>query len=1079
MKLLPLLTAIGWLSCSCMAANEVELSSAKTPDFASVYTIDDVNNSGEPSSPEYLLRLSKLSTPLYIGDVGQINMPGTIRKGFLLFRLPPQEGSRMPKRATLRLYLSGMQSEAGTLPSVLLFHAEKWRDEAWQADGDLHGLQTSHWADNKAFSKKIPLCGPDSEPGFIELDVTEMIQSDYRRNAQPIAAFRMEVDDQKSLDPHDGLRNNYQFWGSDMVQDPQKLPTLIHPTQGRADTQPGMVQQDPDKVPTLVLSFAELTDTPILATEAIAISDEKGELAAILDGESSTKWTSKIPGAQDISVDLEHPWPVRSVEIEWGENYPSEYEVQLTDDGKTWKTVARSIFFKKPEAKGITDSKFIVHKIKPTKNATGIRLRCLKADKGVEIVDLRINGQFAFCYEPVPADAICLNKTADPEARVRDLLARMTVREKLGMVTNIDFYYIPGIERFGFAPVLMSDATSGFNVRPGRGPLTKSTSFPLASALAATWQPELAFKMGKAIGKECRGGGVGVLLGPGVNIHRTSTGGRNFEYLGEDPWLASRMAVEHIKGVQSQKVIAVIKHLIANESEFVRTSCNSVVDERTLHEIYLPAFAAAVREANVRAVMSSYNWLNGEKCGDDKTLLTDLLRGGLGHTGMVMSDWFVGVHDQAKMLGSGQNLVNPDWAGLRQTIRAQLEKDPEGAAKQLDAMIEPTLRVLFEMGIWDRPVADSTFENAKLDEHKVLSRSIAESAVTVLKNEGVLPLAKGQKILIVGDKKAVEASHSGLGSGLVYGYDQVNFFAGLKAVFGDDVAYEANPTDEMVKNADRVLYFFNMGDVEGWDRPFELPEATNRQIQSLASKNPNVIVIASTGTAFGTPWLDSVKGLVHGYYLGQEYGAAMANVLSGKVTPSGKLPFTMEKSFADSPAYGYNVVDGKPWWLSTEMPPNIKTTTIDVPYSEGIFVGYRWYEAKKKPVNFHFGFGLSYTTFKIGDLKVSADTIAKDKPINVSVTVTNTGKVAGAEVVQLYVHDEESSVERPYRELKGFQKVFLQPGERQTVTMPLDWKALAFWDVKTKSWVAEPGAFTLLVGNSSRDVQCQSRVTYK
>jgi beta-glucosidase len=834
--------------------------------------------------------------------------------------------------------------------------------------------------------------------------------------------------------------------------------------------------------PVLLAAAVASLSGRIFAVETSASSPLIGSTPmAILDGDSSTTWVSQSNEPQEITVDLGHPWPVRSVEIEWGKKYPSDYEVQMTTDGKTWRTVAHSVDFKPNSSKVWIKFKFTVHKIDPLIEATGLRIRSLKTTNGCEIVDVRINGQYPFCYEPISADAVCLNKNSAPEARVDDLLSRMTIREKVGMVAGFNFFFFSGIERFGFEPVLLNDATSGLNLRPqverDRSAISQSTSFPLAAALAATWQPELAYEMGKAIGEECRAAGTGVLLGPGVNIHRTSTCGRNFEYMSEDPWLASRMAVHHIKGVQSQKVIATIKHFIANNNEFVRTRCNAVIDERTLHEIYLPAFAAAVQEANVRAVMSSYNWLNGAKCGEDKVLLTDILRGELGYTGMVMSDWGDGTENMTKILGSGQNMVMPGLKGLGQHIRALLEKDPAGTEKQLNAMIAPTLRVLFEMGTWDRKASDPAFKNTFAG-HKITARTIGESAITLLKNDQVLPLAQGQTILITGEPNAITNANSGGGSGHVKGYDQINFHDGLKAVFGSAVKYDTNPSDEAVKQADRILYFFKMSDSEGTDRPFDLSEKINQQIQMLAEKNPNVIVVASSGTAFGTPWLDSVKGLVHGYFLGQEYGKAMASVLSGTVSPSGKLPFTMEKAFADSPAYGYNLVDGKLWWPS-KFPSDVKTHTIDVPYSEGVFVGYRWYEAKKKPVNFPFGFGLSYTTFKISNLKVSANTVTKEKPVTVSVTVKNTGKTAGAEVVQLYVHDDAASVERPYRELKGFQKVFLQPGESTTITIPLDWKALAFWDVKTHAWLTEPGTFTLLVGNSSQNEQCRAQIDYK
>lgn len=829
------------------------------------------------------------------------------------------------------------------------------------------------------------------------------------------------------------------------------------------------------------MTALSLTGPFVRAAETTAVSSPTGgDPLAVLDGDSTTAWRADAPGEHEITVDLGHPRPIRSVEIEWGEPYPSEYEVQLTADGKTWKTVAHPTGFTIRKDKEWEKYKFTTHPVEPAVEARGLRIRCLALSNGLEMVDVRLNGQYPFCYEPVPAGAVCLNPDADPEARVRDLLERMTIREKIGMTAGFNGFFFAGMERFGFAPVLLNDATSGLRLNPaverGYCAISQSTSFPLAAALAATWQPELAFEMGKAIGEECRAAGTGVLLGPGVNIYRTSTCGRNFEYMGEDPYLAARMAVQHIRGVQSMKVIATVKHFIANNHEFARFNSNVILDERTLHEIYLPAFAAAVQEANVRAVMSSYNWLNGEKCGESKTLLTDILRGELGYTGMVMSDWG-GTDDLSKVPGSGQNIVMPKMKTLGQHIRSLMETDPAGTEKALDAMIAPTLRVLFEMGIWDRPPSDPEFMKT-FEGHKAIARTIGESAITLLKNDGVLPLAKGQTILVTGDWKAIAYASSGGGSGRVKGYDHIIFYDGLTAVFGDKVDYEENPSDEAVKRADRILYFFQMGDREGADRPFDLPEPVNRQIAALAGQNPNVIVIASGGTAFGTPWLRSVKGLVHGYFLGQEYGAAMANVLSGRVNPSGKLPFTMEQSFADSPAHGYNRIGGELHW-SANMPEQVAAKTIDIPYSEGVFVGYRWYEANRKPVNFPFGFGLSYTTFKISDIRVSSDTVTKEAPITVHVTVQNTGRVAGAEVVQLYVHDEEAGVERPYRELKGFQKVFLQPGESKTVAMTLDWKALAFWDVKTHAWLAEPGSFTLLAGNSSRDVQCQARINYE
>jgi beta-glucosidase len=725
--------------------------------------------------------------------------------------------------------------------------------------------------------------------------------------------------------------------------------------------------------------------TKTVTVETTATASYGSNPMAILDGDRTTAWRSDKNDEQAITVDLGYVWPVRSVEIGWGDNYPSEYEVQLTADGKTWETVARRTDFTQPKLKRGNVESLTAHEMDSMFEAKGVRIRCLKSTNGVELINLRINGKYPFCYAPVPSDAVCLNKSVDPAARVQDLLERMTMREKIGMVFGFDAFNFSGLERFGFATVRSSDASAGLRLdwRLLKENISKSTSFPLPSALAAAWQPELAFEMGKAIGEECRAVDIDVLLGPSANIYRTSTCGRNFEYMGEDPYLASRLAVEYIKGVQSQKVIATVKAFAADNNEFVRKYCNAIIDERALHEIYMPAFAASVQEANVRAVMSSYNWLNGEKCGEDKILLTDILRGELGFTGMVMSDWHGAVRDDGqsdngKILGSGQNMIMPILGNFGQYIRALMEKDSEGTERRISAMIAPTLRVFFEMGIWDRPSSDRSAFEKVLAGNKKVARTIAESAITLLKNDQVLPLTKGQTILITGDPGSVTNASSGGGSAYVKGYDHINFYDGLKAVLGNTVVYEKSPSDETVKNADRILYFLTMGDSEGRDRPFDLPEEMDRQIQVLASKNPNVIVIASTGTGFGMPWLDSVKGLVHGYFLGQEYGAAMANVLTGKVTPSGKLPFTIEKSFSDSPAYGYNLMNGNPWW-DGRFPPPGPTRRVDVTYSEGVFVGYRWYEAKQKPVNFPFGFGLSYTTFEISDLTVSANSITKKR----------------------------------------------------------------------------------------------------
>ncbi|MFA6173945.1 MAG: glycoside hydrolase family 3 N-terminal domain-containing protein, partial [Kiritimatiellales bacterium] len=608
-----------------------------------------------------------------------------------------------------------------------------------------------------------------------------------------------------------------------------------------------------------------------------------GDANVVLDGDGTTMWWSKGGGEQDVTLDLGYPAEIRTVQIEWGKNFPSEYEIQWSADGKSWQTAFSTNGFQnifREKSKAGLKAGWTWHEINPPVTAKGLRIRCLKGSgDGYQIVDVFINGCCPFSYEPVAADAPYRNPSVAADVRVRDLLSRMTLREKIRMTAGQNIFFIPGFDRFGLKPVLMCNTSAGIQIRKDMDwdytPLKKTTAFPVAAALAATWQPELAFEAGQAIAEECRAGGQSILLGPGVNIHRTSTCGRNFEYFSEDPFLTARIGVAQIKGIQSKGVLATTKHYLANNNELVRTDSDAIIDERTLHEIYLPAFEAAVREGDTKAIMSSYNWVNGEKCGESRTFLTDILRGELGYTGMVMSDWG-GTEDNTKALGSGQNLIMPQLKDFGQYLRAELAKDTAGTEKKIDEMIAPTLKVLLETGIWQRPtVLPGAVDYAA---HQKMVRQIGEQAVTLLKNDGVLPLQKGQKILLAGSGKAVRNSSSGGGSGFVDGFDHVNYLDGLKAVFGDKVSYSEKPSAEAVKNADRVLFFFNMGDREGADRPFELPAETQQQIADLAEKNPNVIVVASTGTSFDMPWLGNVKGLVHCYYLGQEYGASLANV---------------------------------------------------------------------------------------------------------------------------------------------------------------------------------------------------------
>lgn len=791
----------------------------------------------------------------------------------------------------------------------------------------------------------------------------------------------------------------------------------------------------------------------------------------IIDGEDS--FLALSDGEQIITLNLGYEVSVQSVTLDWTFHCAEEFDIQLSRDGKNYKTVESVTGLKVPKRRrtfaqqpGKTTYDF------PEQSASYVRLLLKKAavpEKGYELIELRINKQVPICFAPVPETAVSRDSSAAADARLDDLIRRITFREKLHFTGGFDFFLFPGLPRFGLKPVLLNDTSAGVVIRSvdhttAGARLHESTGFPVSSALAATWNPALAKEMGGAIAEECRAHGTGVLLGPGMNIHRTSICGRNFEYYSEDPLLSAQMAVPFIQGVQEKGIIATAKHLVVNNNEFLRFDCNAIVDERALHEIYLPAFKASVQEGGVLAIMSSYNWLNGQKCGEYKYLLTDVLRGEMGYTGMVMTDWN-GSYDRKTAPGTGQNIIMPAKRELYEHLMRQYESDPAGTERQVEEMIRPTLRVLLVSGVWDRPVGGEEQFVQTLPEHKDIARRIGEEAVTLLKNEGVLPVEKGTSVLVSGSETSVLKSSTGAGSGGVKGYDHVTYLDGLKARFPDTV-YNENPSDEDIRDAGCVFYFFEMGDREGSDRPFELPEATVSAIRRLTGLSDRVVVVASTGTAFEMDWIDEVEGLVHCFFLGQERGNSFGAVVAGEVNPSGKLPFSMEKKYADSPAYGDNVFDGKTVWSCTD-PVRQGHKNLDVTYDEGIFVGYRWYDAKNKPVHFPFGFGLSYTTFSYEGLQVENQ---GSLGLRVSFRVYNTGRCSGQETAQVYVGQVNPPVEREIRELSGFRKVEIAAGEVADVSIDIPLEQLAVWDTTKKDWVVPPGAYTVWVGGSSREL---------
>lgn len=701
----------------------------------------------------------------------------------------------------------------------------------------------------------------------------------------------------------------------------------------------------------------------------------------------------------------------------------------------------------------------------------------------------------------IPAEAKYVQTGLPPSVRARDVLSRLTFDEKLMLTGGWKGMFLPGVPRLGLRPVRMSDATQGVHLKPNYIYMKngKSTSFPAFLALAATWNPSLTKEMGKAVGEECHAFGVDILLGPGINMYRVSENGRNFEYLGEDPYLTSRMVVPYVKGLQGTKIIATAKHYLCNDQEVCRHIASSDVDMRTLREIYLPPWKAAIEKAGMKAIMTGNNLVNSVPCSMDKALTEDILRKEYGFNGMAMTDWQNTCYHPEKqnlVLPSGESLLmsnNEVFAGyIRDYLKAHPGKK-DSIENLLDTMVYHNLLPVFEMGIYDRKPVDSSYFKT-FARHRAVSRQMGDQAITLLKNEdNILPVAPGKKILLTGGSEV----QAGKGSGYIEGYNHVTFADGLRKVYGKNLTVKVHPADAEVKAADVVFFRLNKEAGEGHDIPFEVPKGVKDTILHLASLNPNVVVLVSACNGLDLSWLPEVKGVLWCYFLGQERGDALADVVSGKVNPSGHLPFTLEKKFSDSPDPDYNYIGGKPYWCGSNgcykrywlglpvkkksgIAPFIKPhQAFHIPYREGVFIGYRWYQEKHIPVWFPFGYGLSYTTFRLHKPKLSDEIITATRPVTVKVAVTNTGKRAGAEVVQLYVGEKQSRVKRPVKELKHFQKVFLQPGETKTVSFTVDRNDLAYWDTATGQWRTDKGTYVLTVGTSSADNRLQKEVRYQ
>ncbi len=661
--------------------------------------------------------------------------------------------------------------------------------------------------------------------------------------------------------------------------------------------------------------------------------------------------------------------------------------------------------------------------------------------------------------------------------KIKELVAKMTLEEKAAMITGVTWWTTEPIERLGIPELIMSDGPHG--LRHQADPHTEThtslpaTCFPTASITAATWDVELIRKMGEALGDECVAQDVDVLLGPGANMKRSPLCGRNFEYYSEDPFLAGEMAASLINGIQSKGIGTSLKHFAVNNQEFQRFCISAEVDERTLREIYLAAFEKAVKQANPWTVMCSYNKINGTYGSENYHNLTEILKGEWGFEGLIVSDWGA-VHDRVASLKGGLDLEMPG----PQPRRVQAVIDAVKAGTLDEALLDESVRRILNITLR----ADKTAKGKAFDaeKHHALAAKIASEGMVLLKNNGILPLKKYEKIAVIG-RSAAEAHYQGGGSSHINPTKLMVPFKEFQTLAGDaEVAYAPGyPADNSIQKdlineavtvagtADvAVLYIAlpTFKESEGYDRKdLDLTDHQVALIKAVSAVQPNTVVVLNNGAPVTmSAWIGGVAAVLEGYMMGQAGGVSISDILFGKVNPCGKLAETFPMRLEDTPAY-----------------INWPGGAGKVHYGEGLFIGYRYYDARKLPVQFPFGFGLSYTTFAYSNPKVSKKSFKDTEEITVSVDVTNTGKLTGKEIVQLYVHDQKSALVRPEKELKGFAKVELKPGETKTVTIPLNFRSFAYYHPAYRMWITEDGDFDLLIGASSADIRHTLTVSLK
>lgn len=716
---------------------------------------------------------------------------------------------------------------------------------------------------------------------------------------------------------------------------------------------------------------------------------------------------------------------------------------------------------------------------------------------------------------------VYLDDSKPIEDRIEDALSRITVEEKVALIHAQSKFSSPGVARLGIPEFWMTDGPHG--IRPevlwdewNQAGWTNDScvAFPALTCLAATWNPKAALLYGQSIGEEARYRNKTVLLGPGVNIYRTPLNGRNFEYMGEDPYLASQMVVPYVKGVQQNGVAACVKHYALNNQEINRHTTNVIVDDRALYEIYLPAFKAAVQEGKAWAIMGSYNLYKNQHNCHNRYLLNDILKGEWGFDGVVVSDWG-GVHNTEEAIYNGMDMEFGSWTnGLSKGMgnaydnyylaHPYLKQIKEGkiGTKELDDKVRRILRLAFRTTMnRNRPYGAMLSE-----EHIAAARKIGEEGIVLLQNKkNILPidLNRTKKIAVIGENALKMMTVGGGSSSLKVQYEcspldgikrrigdgiEISYARGYVGDTGgqfDGVSSGQNLKDDrsarqlieeavrIAQSADYVIFIGELNksghqDCEDTDRKgLELPYKQDKVIGALAKVNKNLIVVNISGNAVAMPWISEVPAVIQAWYLGTEAGNAIASVLVGDVNPSGKLPFTFPEKLEDVGAHQLGDYPGR----------QREDGIFDEKYNESIFVGYRWTDKQKIRPLFPFGHGLSYTTFAYGKATVNKKVMKIDEQIAITVPITNTGKRIGSEIVQLYISDLKSSLPRPVKELKGFSKIQLAPGETQEVTFLIDKQALSFFNDSRHEWVAEPGKFEAQIAASATDIK--SKVTFE